>query len=192
MERKLILASKSPRRKRLLKEAGFIFEIVPSPFEEEIDQEQDPHVLAVELSREKAAPVAIANAESIVISADTLVVLDGHIMGKPRDAKEAKAMLGKLSGNGHEVITGFTIRCESLKKETSMAVTTKVFFRELSDEEISEYVATGEPMDKAGAYGIQGKGGELVEHVEGDILNVVGLPLKEVRETLKDFNIHPS
>ncbi|HEB01768.1 MAG TPA: septum formation protein Maf [Nitrospirae bacterium] len=192
--RELILASASPRRRSILKEAGFKFTVKPSPFAEEEDFSGDIPALelALTLSAKKSDPVARANPEAVVLAADTLVVLREHIMGKPDNESEARAMLRSLSGCAHRVVTGFTVQCKAFDKVVSRAISTTVHFRELTDEEIAGYVATGESMDKAGAYGIQGLGGKLVEKVEGDYLNVVGLPLDEVKEVLSDFGITPS
>lgn len=193
--RELILASASPRRRSILKEAGFKFTVKPSPFEEEEDFSGDipPEELALSLSARKADPVARANPEAVILAADTLVVLYeqiDHIMGKPDSEAEARSMLNSLSGKPHRVVTGFTVQCKAIGRVVSRAISTTVLFKELTDKEIAGYVATGEPMDKAGAYGIQGLGGKLVEQVEGDYLNVVGLPLDAVREVLRNFDIH--
>ncbi len=188
--RKLILASASPRRREILTEAGFKFAVSPSPYEEELINDISPDELAQTLSARKARPVALAHPDSVILSADTIVVLDEHIMGKPMDEDEASTMLKRLSGKAHQVITGFTVECREELKVISRAISTTVIFKKLTDYEITTYIATGEPMDKAGAYGIQGLGGKLVERVEGSYLNVVGLPLDEVAESLKDFNIH--
>ncbi len=191
--RGLILASASPRRREILKEAGFKFTVKPSPFTEEDFSGDIPALeLALTLSARKSDPVARANPEAVVLAADTLVVLREHIMGKPDNESEARAMLRSLSGCAHRVVTGFTVQCKALDKVVSRAISTTVHFRKLTDEEVAGYVATGESMDKAGAYGIQGLGGKLVEKVEGDYLNVVGLPLDEVKEVLSDFGITPS
>ncbi len=192
--RELILASASPRRRSILTEAGFRFTVEPSPYEENLRGGIPALELALSLSSRKADPVALANPEAVVLAADTLVVLGEQverIMGKPDNEAEASAMLRLLSGKPHRVVTGFTVQCKAMEKAVSRAICTTVHFRELTDEEIAGYVATGEPMDKAGSYGIQGLGGKLVKQVEGDYLNVVGLPLDAVKKVLSEFNITP-
>ncbi len=190
--RRLILASASPRRSSILQEAGFKFKVVPSPYEEEFYGGLTPEQLALTLSAHKAAPVARDNPDAVVLAADTLVVLDDLVMGKPSSEAEARQMLGSLSGRAHMVVTGFTVQCEAEGRTVSQAVITSVKFKALTQDEIAAYVATGEPLDKAGAYGIQGIGSSLVENVDGDYLNVVGLPLDEVINVLKDFDIRAS
>ena len=194
--RKLILASASPRRKEILKGAGLKFKVVESPYEEEFFEALSPEELALTLSAHKAAPVARDNPETVVLAADTLVALDDVVMGKPENEAEARQMLKSLSGRMHMVVTGFTVQCnawgEQAGKTVSQAVITLVKFKELTQEDIAAYVATGEPMDKAGAYGIQDRGGQLVESVDGDYLNVVGLPLAEVVRVLEEFGIRAS
>ncbi len=190
--RKLILASASPRRREILTEAGFKFTVEPSPYEEEFYEGLAPEKLALTLSTHKADPVASDNPEDVVLAADTLVVLDDVVMGKPESEAEARQMLSTLSGRTHMVVTGFTIECAAEGKTVSRAVITQVRFKALTQDEIAAYVATGEPLDKAGAYGIQGLGGKLVEQVEGDYLNVVGLPLDEVTRVLEEFGVRAS
>ena len=185
-----VLASASPRRREILSEAGYVFDVVPSAVEEKFQLDVSPDVLAMRLARLKAEDVAGSlPPEAVVLGADTIVVLGGEILGKPEGEADAKRMLGLLSGQTHEVITGFTVIRHSDSQEISLAVTTLVRFRKLTQEEIASYVATGEPMDKAGAYGIQGLGGKLVESIEGDFNNVVGLPLEEVAQVLKSFEL---
>jgi len=188
-----ILASASPRRRQFLEEAGFKFQIIPSSADEDLSSGGDPEALAIELSEAKADEVASRHPDAIVLSADTIVVLETtlgqKILGKPTDKEDARQMLHALSGKAHKVITAFTVKHKEKNLRFSRAVTTSVVFRKLTTEEINEYINTGEPMDKAGAYGIQGKGGALVEQVEGDYNNVVGLPLDAVMEALADFGI---
>ena len=193
--RTLILASASPRRSSILLNAGFKFIVEPSPYEEEFYEGLPPVELALTLSAHKAAPVALKHPEAVVLAADTMVVLDDMVLGKPENEAHAIEMLRALSGHTHIVVTGFTVECAAEGKTVSRAVTTSVTFKRLTQEEIAAYVATGEPMDKAGAYGIQGKGARLLADMnglDGDYLNVVGLPLDEVMATLKEFNIHAS
>lgn len=172
---KIILASASPRRRELLAQAGFEFEVVSSDVDEVVDPSLTPDKLVMSLARQKAQAVAQNRTDCVVIGSDTVVVLDGKVLGKPRDEADAVRMLESLSGRKHEVYTGV---CISFAGETHCFFErTSVNFCELDGEQIKAYVATGEPMDKAGAYGIQGKGCVLVEGIEGDYFNVVGFPV---------------
>ena len=188
---KIILASGSPRRKELME----MFhpeqlEIIPARGEEKAHPELSPDALVMELSRCKAAEVADAHAapDDAVIGADTVVVLDGAVLGKPRDAADAKRMLRALSGRAHTVFTGITvIRSGEVQ---SRAVRTDVHFRPLTDGEIDRYIATGEPMDKAGAYGAQGYASLFVEKLEGDFFNVMGLPLCALGNLLQQMGVN--
>ncbi len=178
----LVLASKSPRRAELLKRLGLSFEIVPSQIAEPAPSGAKPTEYALSLALNKARDVRDRVGEKAILAADTIVVCQGHILGKPKDATQARAMLRLLSGRSHEVFTAYVILVGS--KEISRVVGTKVYFKELSDEEIEAYLATGEPWDKAGAYAIQGIASYMVERVEGSVTNVIGLPLSE---TVKDL-----
>jgi septum formation protein len=184
MKKKIILASGSPRRKELLEKAGLVFDIVISDYEENMSLPLSPSELAKYLSRGKAEAVAQRVENAVIISADTFISHKGKIIGKPHVPEKAKEMLRNFSGKTHSVITGFTIHDTADKKTISRAVETKVFFRELTDEEIDGYVATGEPLDKAGAYAIQGGASGFIEKIEGDYDNVVGLPVGEVLKIL--------
>ena len=187
--RKIILASTSPRRKELLEKTGLPFEIVASNYEEDMTLVLPPHELAKHLSKGKADAVAQDYKDAIIIAADTFIVFGDKILGKPHTPKKAKETLAMLSGGTHSIITGFTIIDTQTGKNISRTTETKVHFRKLIIEEIDAYVATGEPLDKAGAYGIQGLGSELVDKIEGSFSNVVGLPVEEVMVALKDFGI---
>ncbi len=187
--KKIILASSSPRRKELLEKIGLKFEVEPGDCAEIVDTDLEPHEMVRKLSLEKAEAVARKHRNVVVIAADTVVLIDGKILGKPKSPTEAKKMLRALSGKSHVVITGFTIIDTAKKRVLSKAVETKVYIRELNPEEIDAYVKSGEPLDKAGAYGIQGLGSVLVEKIEGDYFNVVGLPLRALSEGLKEFGI---
>ncbi|MBR4305839.1 MAG: septum formation inhibitor Maf [Ruminiclostridium sp.] len=182
----LILASKSPRRIELLKLGGFNYEIIPALSEEKADASLTPSQIAVNLACQKAREVSANYKNDTVIGADTIVVCDGEIMGKPIDKDDAFRMLSKLSGNIHSVITGVCIKKGD--KESYFYEETKVQFYPLSQEEINDYIATGEPMDKAGAYGIQEKGSLLVKKIDGDYFNVVGLPLSRFVREYMAFN----
>jgi len=187
--KKIILASASPRRKELLERIGLKFEVEPSRYEEQTIPALDPHELVKQNSLEKAKAVAARHRHAIIIAADTIGVFRGRILGKPHTPTEARKMLTALSGRSHRVITGFTITDSETGKTTSRSVETKVYFRELAPEEIDAYVRTGEPLDKAGAYAIQGLGSLIVERIEGDYYNVIGLPLSALAESLKEFGI---
>ncbi|MDX6020633.1 nucleoside triphosphate pyrophosphatase [Scandinavium sp. V105_16] len=183
----LYLASGSPRRQELLTQLGVSFErIVPGIEEQREPQESAQHYVA-RLAREKAqAGVALAAHDLPVLGADTIVVLNGEVLEKPRDAEHAAAMLRQLSGHTHQVMTAVALA--DSQQTVDCMVTTEVTFRVLSDEDIQGYVATGEPMDKAGAYGIQGLGGCFVRKINGSYHAVVGLPLVETYELLSNFN----
>jgi septum formation protein len=181
----LILASASPRRRELLAQAGFTFEVRAAHLNEDPRPEEDPIAYVTRLAREKAQAVfdAAWNAEAVVLGADTTVTLDNHMLGKPEDAADAARMLRLLSGRTHRVITGVAV--VTARRVEVAAEVTGVRFRTLSDEEIAAYVATGEPMDKAGAYGIQGRAARWIPRVEGCYFNVVGLPLALVTTMLE-------
>jgi len=186
----IILASASPRRKEILEKTGLKFRTDESDYEEKMVPGLKPHELAVLFSRKKARAVARRYRDAIIIAADTVVVLRGSLFGKPRDVEEARKMLKALSGKSHYVITGFTIIDTEIKKELSRSIETKVFFKRLSAVEIEAYIKSGEPLDKAGAYGIQGLGALIVKKIEGDFFNVMGLPLNALVESLKKFGIN--
>lgn len=187
---KIVLASGSPRRKEILENMNLKFDIIKSEIEETIVENESPEELVKRLSYEKAHDIASKNLDSIVIGADTIVVLNNNVLGKPKDEDEAFNMLKQMSGKEHDVITGISILCLGLKKEINDYCVSKVKFKNLSDEEIYSYIRTGECMDKAGAYGIQGLGGLLVEYIEGDYFNIVGFPISSAAEILKnDFDI---
>jgi septum formation protein len=180
----IILASQSPRRRYLLEQAGLKFEVIPSRFDENLVPADDPPTYVQVLARAKAEDIAPQHPRSWVIGADTIVLIDGKILGKPRDHAAARAMLRRLSGQTHQVLTGISICCRSVDVTHTAMVSTEVTFKELSAEEIEWYVYTGEPFDKAGAYAIQGLGTFLVRRINGSYTNVVGLPVCEVIEFL--------
>ena len=186
----LVLASASPRRRDLLREIGLCFVVEPSAVEEAPLNGEAPEAQVCRLAREKAWDVAGRHPDSWVLGADTIVVIDGRILGKPSDVDEARAMLGTLAGRTHVVFTGYALVHSRLPEgERVRFVRSEVYIRALSDEEIARYVNTGEPMDKAGAYAIQGIGSGIVERVSGSYTNVVGLPLCEVARDLKELGI---
>ena len=182
---KIILASKSPRRKEILEAMGVGFEIDVADVDERVSDTLSPVEAVCEISERKAKAVSQRHEgeDCIVISADTVVVIDGRIIGKPKDAEDAFNILKSLSGRTHEVYTGFTV-CSEGKSKTDFEVT-KVHFKQLCDDDIRRYIATGEPMDKAGAYGIQQKGNLFVDYIHGDYYNVVGFPISKICVTIK-------
>jgi len=182
---KIILASASPRRRELLNAVGLDFEVCVSDVEEVVLPAWSADQAARELARQKAEAVAAQHPEDCVIGADTVVVIDGLILEKPVDQADAQRMLRLLSGREHRVITGVCLICSGHRRVFSQE--TAVRFYPLSDEEIARYVATGEPMDKAGAYGIQAYGALLVEGITGDYFNVVGLPVARVVRELEEL-----
>jgi septum formation protein len=192
--RRLILASASPRRRELLAQAGYTFEVQPAHVNEDLRPDEDPIAYVVRLAREKAQSVFAeisstgpASPPAVVLGADTTVTLDSHILAKPEDAADAARMLGLLSGRTHRVITGVALA--SAKGIEVAAEVTGVQFLTLSDDEIAAYVATGEPMDKAGAYGIQGFAAKWIPRIEGCYFNVVGLPLALVNTMLESARL---
>lgn len=185
----VILASASPRRSELLRNLGLSFAICPADIEEERIQADTPSRLVEAISSAKAAKVAASSdPDALVIAADTVVVLDGVVLGKPADADAAKQMLSALSGKTHEVYTGVTL-CQGAR-DVCFHERSEVQFRTLSEEEIGAYLQTGEPMDKAGSYGIQGVGALLVSEIRGDYFNVMGLPLCRLGLALQDFGLN--
>jgi septum formation protein len=193
----LILASSSPRRAEILRNAGFLFQARPVPVDESRSpgEPAEDYVQRIAKAKSHAAAAQLRAPEehAIVIGADTVVVAAKEILGKPKDAEDARRMLRALSGKSHEVFTGLSILRIPDGAETLHVEKTRVEFLEISDEEIEKYIQTGEPFDKAGAYGIQGIGGRFVARIDGCYFNVMGLPLSRVRLTLramgwKDFD----
>ncbi len=185
----IVLASASPRRRELLAMLGVEnFKIIPAVGEELVKPELTPAEIVCELSLEKAAEVSrLCEASDLIIAADTIVALDGGIMGKPSSKEDAFRMLSKLSGRAHEVFTGVTVM--QGKEAFTEYERTSVRFRELTEREIFAYIETGEPMDKAGAYGAQGIGSLFVEGIEGDFFNVMGLPLCRLSKMLEKLGV---
>jgi len=184
---KIILASASPRRKEILNLLKISFEVCKSDVEEIMDEAMHPAELVMKLAEQKATDVYNKNTNSVVIGADTIVTFDGQKLGKPTSKDEAFKMLSLLSGNTHEVYTGVSI--QNGGTITNFNVCTKVTFYQLTDEEIHAYIQTGEPMDKAGSYGIQGFGAIFVKEIEGDYYSVVGLPISQLARQLRKLNI---
>ena len=183
----LILASGSPRRRELLAKMGYAFEICAP----DVDEHVTGHArdIVYTLAQRKAQAAAAHYREGVVVASDTLVSLDGKPLGKPADAEDAHRMLRALSGREHEVFTGVCVLDAATGRCETRAVRTGVTFRDLSGEEIDAYISTGEPMDKAGAYAIQGGAGAFVSKLDGELENVIGFPVVEVREMLSHFGL---
>lgn len=193
-EPKIILASESPRRSYLLKQAGLFFSVIPSSFDESSVSMSSPQSYVKILSEEKALYISKKYPESWVIGADTIVMIDEIILEKPDSKQSARDMLNLLSGNTHSVITGYCICCENKNKIFSDTVCTDVVFKRLTEMEIEWYIHTDEPYDKAGAYAIQGLGSSFVKSINGSYTNVVGIPVCEIidfllKEGILDLNI---
>ena len=184
----LVLASSSPRRARILQSVGWQFEAMPVDIDETPKPGEEAIAYVERLSREKAEARSRLSPESVVLGADTTVVIDGAVLGKPRDEDEAREMLTRLSGRWHEVITGLTL-CRGGENGTPLVAheSTRVLFATMSADEIDWYVSTGEPMDKAGAYAIQGKAALFIEKIEGDYWNIVGLPMQLLFNMARQF-----
>ncbi|MDD2270910.1 MAG: Maf family nucleotide pyrophosphatase [Desulfuromonadaceae bacterium] len=183
-DHKIVLASASPRRTELMELAGISFSVVPADICEDVLPGELPADHVIRLSREKADAVATKHDGRFFIGADTIVVLDGAILGKPVDAADARRMLSGLSGRDHEVITGFSVFDKASGVHISRSVRTEVTFKKLTEKEITAYIATGCPMDKAGAYAIQGGAVHFVRSINGSYTNVIGLPMTELYEVL--------
>ncbi|HTP05657.1 MAG TPA: Maf family protein [Nitrospirota bacterium] len=190
MDKSIILASNSPRRKELLRQIGVTFTSDPADVDERILPGEGSEEYAIRVALSKARVAAERAGTGIIIAADTIVLLGTMVLGKPVDSKDAERMLGMLSGTMHTVITGLAVMNAATGKTLTRLVNTKVWFRNLTPEEIASYVATGEPLDKAGAYGIQERGSLLVQKIEGCYFNVVGLPLSVLGEILTNFGIN--
>lgn len=185
----IILASGSPRRHELMKFITDDFEVKVSDAEEKTDFSQSPDKIVMSLAEQKCdAVLPLCVKDDTVISADTVVSIDGMILGKPKNADEAHLMLRQLSGRTHTVFTGVCISCPNVR--VSFSERTEVVFYSLSDRDIENYIATGEPFDKAGAYGIQGKGALLVKGIRGDFYNVMGFPVAEVFRKMKELGVY--
>ena len=190
--KKIILASASPRRREILEKLGLEFEVlVSSADESKIDKNSvKPSLYVQELALLKACAVAekLKNKNALIISADTIVYLDGEILGKPQNEDDAECMLSKLSGKCHSVFSGICVMDAKTLKSVCAKEETKVFFDKITPEKIKDYVKSGEPLDKAGSYAVQGLGALFVEKIEGDFFNVIGLPVKKLSEILeKEF-----
>ena len=191
MKDQIILASSSPRRKELLQQIGLKFQVIPSHAEEFILPGETPEEHVIRLSCDKAAEVA--NRDNIsgrwFIGSDTIVLCENQILGKPQDKAHSATMLKQLSGREHQVLSGYAILDRQTGEQRTGAVTTKVWFRQLTETEITSYIATQEPVDKAGSYAIQGIGVCFVAKIEGSYTNVVGLPLCKLTLALKELGV---
>lgn len=190
MKQQIILASGSPRRKQLLSQINLNFKVVTVRIDESIKKNESPIAYTNRLSVNKAKIAALKYPNNIIIAADTVVTINNQIIGKPKNKNHAGKILLQLSGQKHQVITGFTVLDSQSKKQVSKAVATDVLVKKLTRDEINNYIKTNEPLDKAGSYGIQGLGCFLVEKINGDYNNVVGLPLFDLIKVLKQFKIN--
>jgi septum formation protein len=187
--RKIVLASSSPRRKQLLKQIGLDFIVDASFVDEVLNPRLHPRKQVAVLSLQKAEEVAKRYADALIIAADTMVAIDDQLLGKPKDVKEAKRMLQRLSGRSHVVVTGFTVWDTKTKRRVTKSSEARVFFKKLSQREIDAYVRQENVLDKAGSYGVQGVGAVLIERIEGDYFTAVGLPLQLLYRELRKFGV---
>ncbi len=185
----LVLASASPRRRRFLEQLGLAFTVEAADVAENAAAGEEPDAFVRRLALEKAQAVAARHPGEVVVAADTVVVLGGEILGKPGDAEAAVAMLLRLAGRSHAVWTGYAVYCAERRIEVVRAVRTGVRFVDFDRATALAYVATGEPLDKAGSYGIQGRGGCLIQRIDGSYSNVVGLPLAELLADLAALGV---
>ena len=183
----VVLASQSPRRRQLLELIGIKHEVRPSDIDESVNVGELPEQYAERVAREKASTASVAHPDALVVAADTIVVIDDVILGKPRDVIDAERMLAMLSGRTHTVMTAVAV-CHGGRMASGVEIV-DVTFAPLDDRQISEYVATGEPMDKAGAYGIQGYGATIVRRIDGDYFAVMGLSLVRLVALLREIGI---
>ncbi len=188
---RLVLASGSPRRDAILNQLGLEHITVPSAIDEKSIKEKNVRMYAKKLASLKASKVASKFKNSIIIGADTMVLVKNKVFGKPHDKEEAARMLHELSGRTHRVITAICIIDTRSNKKLVRLISTSVRFRKLDNQTINAYIATGEPLDKAGAYAIQGKGAALVDGINGDFYNVVGLPVPALLELLESLHVRP-
>jgi septum formation protein len=184
---RVILASSSPRRRELLDLVGIAHEVIPADIDETYTEGEEAAAHAERLAREKGATIAERHTNAVVISADTIVLIDGLVLGKPRDEADAARMLSMLSGQQHVVLTAVAVTYQGRMRSGVESV--RVVFRTLDRERIGAYIATSEPMDKAGAYGIQGFGATLVERIDGDYFAVMGLPLARMVDLLQEIGV---
>ncbi len=189
MARKIILASQSPRRKELLRNMGLEFDVVPSNFEESLDDSRSPQDVAIELAVGKASAVAEQYPDCIVIGSDTIVTIDGKQLEKPRDKTDAFQMLERLSGTHNEVTSSLAVLCKADDVLLTAAPTTTVYFKPYDKQLVNAYVETGDPLDKAGGYGLQSGAAPLIDHIEGEYDTVIGLPTHTLAALLAQLGI---
>ena len=189
MQPRLILASGSPRRRQLLRDAGYEFEVVSPPVDEAAHGWLTVRELTIWNAARKAAGVSRIAPDAVVLAADTLVAIDGEILGKPNDLEDAVRILRRLSGRAHEVWTAIRINHAARRRSRSFHEMSRVHFRKLNDRAIRDYLAKIDPLDKAGAYAAQGHGTEIIERIEGSYSNVVGLPMEKTQSFLREFGI---
>ena len=187
---RIILASTSPRREELFARLNLPFTIEPSEYEEDMTLAMSPQKLALTLSAGKAATVAKKHRQGLVIGADTFVVFNNQLLGKPKNKQQARAMLKKLTGHRVDILTGLTIIDSASHRQVSTTAITKVYLRKMSNSEINNYIASGEPLDKAGAFAIQGLGAVIVKEIQGDFTGAMGLPLFILAGQLKKFGVN--
>lgn len=187
--KRIILASTSPRRKEILSKTGLFFDIQESNYEEDMNLQMSPGKLSEYLSLGKAKSVAEKNSDAIVIAADTFVVYNNKCLGKPKTETLAREMLNMLNGKENDIVTGVTIIDTSNNHTVSFHETTRVFMKKISSETIDAYIYTGEPLERAGGYSLQERGAVLVEKIDGDFFNAMGLPLSRLAEELEIFGI---
>lgn len=192
MTRALVLASASPRRHELLRLAGYAFTTRPADVDETPGPGEPPGVLAARLARAKASALPVPDHPALILGADTVVAVGGRVLGKPADQAEARLMLADLAGRAHEVITAVAARAVPEERLTEARVVSRVIFAPMTAEEIAWYAATGEGLDKAGAYALQGRGGLFVTALEGSYTNVIGLPMESIYPLLRGFGIVPA
>ena len=188
-QKRLILASASPRRKEMLANLGLDFEVRVAEVDEVPLYGESPKEFVLRAAIEKASDITAKHPDAWVLGADTIVVCQGEILGKPKDVSEAQRMLMRLAGQMHRVLTGFCLKREQENISVNRVIATEVYFSAFTEAIAAAYVATGEPLDKAGAYGIQGRGGVLVEKIDGSYSNVVGLPLVETIDEMLRYKV---
>lgn len=188
--KKVILASESPRRKELLEKSGIPFTIVPSAYEEDMSLDLPPEELTKLLSLGKAQDISKAYSDAVIIAADTFIVHEDDFVGKPFTEQKAIQTLQKLEGSKILIVSGITVVDTRSGSSTSSSITTSAYMKKLSKKEILDYVATGEPLDCAGAFNVRGHGKDIIEEIDGSYTNIMGLPMEELQEMLLPFEIH--
>lgn len=188
--KKIILASTSPRRKEILEKTRLLFSIEGSDYEEDMSLPLTPHELVKFLSLEKAKSVAKNHADALIIAADTIVAFEGKVLGKPHTREAAKEMLLMLNGKRNSIITGVAIIDTTTSKIESFSDEVDIYLKQLTESEIDNYIKSGEPLDKAGAYAIQGLGSVFIKKIDGDFFSAMGLPIEKIAEVIKGFGVY--